>query len=1102
MNTRFSFRFLVLIALSLSTVSAHAARMSELELAKYFDSVRPRSDVELMQVKSADGRVMKVTSPRADAQSLLKTRPAALRKEASEMRLKIESQCSSRRAPYAQFAIDFVPESLKFYTAIGLSAGEQMKEDPAYAQHFIQNSFLDPFGYASFAGFMFGSRSAASLLAMAEATYDPCTLVKKYHGPAPLHEASRRQRLFAPLAGQMTMVAGMTLSTMIDALRDPHIVTCAALAIGKVPEKDRASAEQSCDLAYEDWVMNGGKLRDMMPDFVSMTTVGLGLASPQIAAIASAEGYQFLGRATQKQLLGVAGGLTLRLAVHQAENTILYKGATLVMGVGKMAQLPVVRVAFEVGSMWAFFKLNDKLKPLLEKPWQTYWQNHDIEKTRTQVGNYLEANRKMNWDAKAVQAARRCYSDMGHGNVSITRCNDESDKPAQAIALLGRQEKKWRDFLIADAMAALSNWQNYVLQFSNVYTAANKVYEPLLKSIDEHRKDPSYVDPFYMKAPFNGTQFDLNAASQGLCSLPAKDLKKVTDAIALLEGEMKQEARPSVVLPRFTVQSSSINVKGLTLPTLSPKITNDPRFVIGSAHYDVNTLKSIADGLRAMDCKQTPKLTDVQRYESYTKATETLYWTLAQSTHPSYGLTIDNPDFLKRAKNNVYMQVYYKLDGPEPHWEGGAFVRAFNTNSDYINQDYKDLKPDHLGRAKTLQMSDYLLASMVCGPEATPTQAQKLAAANADRMSWMGRMRAVLSGTLTAPTPYTEKDMIQVEQYYAKHVAQDPSWSNLGGLLKSPISLTNTVTMWKADFRPPRVIRDLGFDPCGGDRKFISKYVAKADGTRSENTMDPYFTEWTINKKTYRGMQSLLQEFARTDLTNTSQFANWWSNNVESHVQKVIDVYRTEFVDLMNKKYVPVLTESARAGNGRPLGLINSLLDSANGTFDMLIPTVNIGANGAQAQAQMTSLRKQFIMRIRVMMMLIGPTQTIRQGMQSTLDGRMPEMRRNGGPAVPYLSGKGFNEAQIPTYIGHGDAFDSVDAAYRFNAQQVALLMNKMAKIASDKSKQLAPGPRANLQGIMKALFENLTGVVTEIDSLHGVTVAIRAPDLSASARK
>jgi hypothetical protein len=1132
MDTQIRFKSVIyfFVSLVILALPAHAETpMTQLQLAAFFDQVQPRHDVEVMQVTNKDGKIVHVTVPVKDGDKLFKTRPSELRKASAAMRRNIQAQCAAGRNPVAQFALDFVPESAKFYTAIGLSAGDQMNEDPAYARHFVDHSFFDPFGYAGFAGFMIGSRAAGTLLSMTGLTYNPCQLIKKYPKGLPVMKPTRFQRLFSPLAGQIGMIAGLTVNTMVDALRDPNIIKCGALMIGKISGgKEEDEAEKSCDQAYEDWVMNGGKLRDMVPDIASMTTVGLALASPQIAMTASEEGLEYLGKQKLEQ---AAGGVTLRFAVKKATNTILYRGFTMVLRVGsvvggtlgQMSSIPLVRVAFEVGNMWAFFHFNDKLKPLINTPWQTVWQGRDIEKTREHIVNIFALSKASGWEPPRTSGRAVCFTDSKNipGKVAAVHCVTELEKTAESIALLGRQEAKWRSFLMADPMAAVSNWQNYVLEFTNMYTSAKKLYTDILKRVDYHStpEGKSFLDPMYEKVPLYGMPLDLEHWSGKMCELPPQNQKVFDQAASVIRAAIGEEGRHSIELPQLspsnlkkgwspkitsTVHRAAHGAK-VTLYGIDPDLhmSQGGRFAVGEpSHYDIATLKQVLDGMDAMNCKTTPALTDAQRSQKVERAIEIIYWQLQSGPHQAWGADFNTPDYVSMTKSNLYMKLHYMLGFPEAMVAGNGYVRQLNKNPDFINQDYKDLHPDHLGSVKTLQMTDYLLTAMVCGPDATPTTKVKIIAANEEKMGWWARTKAIARGDWQAPNPYTANDMLSVEKYYQSHLAPEPSLANLGGLLKSDIAITSETASWQATFRPPRIVKDLGFNPCGqmGPVSHQTKIVSTFDGSASADIVNPYFTVWTINKSKFAGLLSIVKSFARADVLGTKQFEDWWTLNVESHVQKVVDVYRLSFIDILNKKYVPVLTNENRSKiNGRPFGVIRSLADSAQGTIALLVPLVDVGPKGSEAKAEMQKLSALFMNRLRIQLMMIGPIGTMRTGLQSIADGLMPEQRaaRHLRPPLTVLDGRSQNvskrDDEIETFVGQDAAFQAVFNAYEFNEKELNNVMNKMAQLASDQSKLVrSPSAQQNLQQISKALFENLVGVVTEIDSYHGVNNSIR----------
>jgi hypothetical protein len=59
-----------------------------------------------------------------------------------------------------EFALDFPAEFIAFTGAMLLSSSLHTNNDPASMKHFIDQNILDPAAYASFAGFLVGSRAS------------------------------------------------------------------------------------------------------------------------------------------------------------------------------------------------------------------------------------------------------------------------------------------------------------------------------------------------------------------------------------------------------------------------------------------------------------------------------------------------------------------------------------------------------------------------------------------------------------------------------------------------------------------------------------------------------------------------------------------------------------------------------------------------------------------------------------------------------------------------------------------------------------------------------------------------------------------------------
>ena len=1002
-------------------------------------------------------------SNRAQLEAL---RPSRLEAEGARMRAEMKEQCSMRERKgnaVLNFGMDFVTEASAFTLAVGLSGGEQMQEDPAYARHFVEQSVIDPLAHVSFIGFMMGNRGASALFTMMEWTHDPCAILKKnpMAGASSL-VASPAQKRFGAIAGPLGMSAGLILSsTMHQALADVNIQKCAAKVIGKLKtDKSIAEGKAACERAYEDWVLGAGtKVRDLVPDMLSMAVVVgiIGKINQTKLALAPV-GNAMKDRATsaaQRVAGKYLNETALRFSYSLSQRAIIYRGVTMGLTFGRWAGPPVVRFAVAgvsaVAGGWLFLTLQDTVLPWIKNPWESFWQGRDINGTLTQLDTELTRLEGNGWVFTQLPRPLSCDMNLaGMGapsyasNYKPAICFESAPVPAKLIEQMADQQKKWRDHLMGDTMQAFSNWKDYVLKFVNVYTGSQKYYTRILRQINDYRfkrNDADFEKPaIYDYEIMGGMAFE-KGWDYYICHLPASSKAMFNDSIKSIDDEIVERRKPTLILPKFHV--------GLFF---NVSLVNKPKFDFGRMMTEFpgpETLAILRDGLAAMNCDiklpdDTSKMTAAQiedlRWSKFERALTLLYWGVNGKADLSEEknitgvmgderIDLDSQLYPEVAAYNIFMKVNYILGAPTPMALGGiGSIKKMNRDAYYINQEFKDQKPRDLRNVDTLNMTDYLLTSMVCGPASRETITR----------------RKIAEG-----------------------------WG------------------WDLSFAPPRVM-NLDFDPCGETNNHITKKVFSEVSRDKQHVLgaevprvDPYFTEWTVNGKVYRGMLELLKEFASPTMVGTKEnpnaFAQWWDANIETQAAPLFKQFRSEFVnEILERKYKPAImngeytVEAKIVGKkGLAKGLRNSILDSLNDNLKYLGQVGVADSAAAQEQVQWIQLAEKLRSQFRMSLVMIGPLQGVQEAVRVY----------SKAYGIPEGGGNGTISSVL-----NKEAFAYFEASQTRNKQ----LINTVRGFVAARVNAQSPAAKKTLIPVAEALLKNITDLVTEIDSYHGVLVSPR----------
>lgn len=908
---------------------------------------------------SVDGEQVPIEFEHHDLETLRQNSPRAMRAQLAQEKM---NPCSG---VIKSINKNFISEKIMFDFAVGLSAKQMFSDDPAMIYHFAQHSLVDPSAYASFYAFMVGNHGAIAAVQwmglaagggacaqskaaeratelLQQRAVRPLTLAEEleFKNSALLAQKSSEmtnvQKNFRHFVGPIGMGVGMIFSTSFsEFLADADLRLCAK-GYGSI-SKTQATLE-ACDRAYENWVISK-KIMDYAPDLISTTlTVGLQGMAKWLA-----------GKA-------IATGTAAKIA----------RGASLVFNGMRMSWVAgssfggwAMKIITTASNLVFFLDVNDGISPWIKWPFEKYTQGNRL---MSEIGT-LEKELKRTEDNKWVYVPppRDPLCDDPKGQAEFLKnmqapgidsigsieaeqtlryaCTEEPGLKT-LIRRYGEQRRTWRRVLLQDAFEAHSNWTDYLTQYISRYADSYNFYSAIAGAVSTHNVEGyagAVVPPLYL-----GTR----AAGLDAYKYHPEVVEGNFPVLAQTqEGAIVDVNRNENVVVAYT-QATKLSEDMAVHPD-KYGIRKDPNLQdklytimkgMAALNPDVPFMptKLYEYGLRSTEGITTDELEMMvgvydfnAREKRYKEGLDNLNEILKNDlTYNDQQITLDDSAYAHFAKRNPFMRLRLLLGDTQPTDPGVAFIESLEKKPDVILQDTKDQYPFRpYPFLTTSAMSEYLLATMVCGPNGEPTVAQTYQMYQEQNASLFDSVLTAihLKSPVQRPKLSDLEHMDPVAQNeFLKQLANaadrakypTPSWFSIPGLLpesgnsdalignKTDVSLN--LLHWKqwATFRPPRLV-DIPVDVCN-----------KMPNVRKKGQKDynVYEGVYKIGNEEFHGFLDLIRRFIRPDVVrqkesdSPTKFVDWWKANVDPTVQSALDEFHKEFVKIIEQKFVPQMT--------------------------------------------------------------------------------------------------------------------------------------------------------------------------------------------------
>jgi hypothetical protein len=599
---------------------------------------------------------------------------------------------------------NYVPESIAFASAIGLQTVTKSNGDPAALRHFYEKSLVDPMAHISFLAFMAANHGLMAVFKSAGIIFDPCNPKSVAKG------FTKTQKIFTPLAGPLGMVAGMVASNMVQELAaDTNVQMCVAGNLGYQVDADKH--REACETAYEDWAVSQ-KISQYSPDLFSMVGAsivqgyGVNLAAKKVVQ------SELLKRAGRK------GALTLALrSITLAEG--LMAGSAAVAGAAAMpAVAPVLTFAMTVGNLYVFFEINEHVEPFIKKPLEQRRQGllvtETIKNLDTEISR-LEANRWL-WKAQPKPAhcnAEPTTEEIASAYIPGDCLADSAPRPFKMITRLNDAQTRWRQTVLQESYSAFKNWKDYTLNFANTYQSAYNFYQVIIDNINFQRTEGSKP----------------GAAPSKLYTSLSLDGANISVSQDASDAEIAQSLQKTIEAAQYAAAMSiAYRENGLVAHARTGEIPllKDIQKGLGALYSNFSeilpelnaALARYSSAGKTLNDQQRATLASAIREKKFSDAIRLLNSLLDEpnSIYFDRKLALDTPDYKELAAQNPFAAIRLilgKIENPKP---GLGYLRQLGSDEQIIPQELKDNHPGAIVRARTNTMTDYLLASMVCGP--------------------------------------------------------------------------------------------------------------------------------------------------------------------------------------------------------------------------------------------------------------------------------------------------------------------------------------------------------------------------------------------------
>ncbi len=638
------------------------------------------------------------------------------------------------------------------------------------------------------------------------------------------------EKFLTLFGGPLALGTGLFASSAVERLyTDPNFSNCIKYLVS--PDYiDPTYDALSCKRAYHEYV-SLRTIRLFIPDLLS-------LLSSSLAAGGISNSISMIYKVTTKKMRKEITGAVARKLLKRSIKSISFV-------FDKTNKIKALRVIL-LDKLTLIFVLNETIfAPLIQRP---LMQNIDGNYTLKLLNEVKNTTLKLN--------------SIGW-KFSESRLKSETD---YLFLLNNFQEnnKRWRQFQLEDFIIANQSWADYSMNFGLFSMLSEKFYI-MMGALLTEEKNENFENPITKSDPFFGIKTD-------------EVRERINKVIHLINRELFYLRKKQSIY-------SSISSKEQSLKLCGMQIDHAIDYFNLPDNYEVRRLIEIQNLLIAIDLQVYLPFDDTLRFEKIAEGIRLLNHTIELK---------NDSLFKKHGVGEIFDELKKVLGDPDPAYSGYQFVERLFSGSDPMFGDVAKIKhPKFLYNAKVETLSDYLLASMACGPDIDREQ----------------------------------KSFELIEQYQRENSVFgelklfDAIVKNLKVVENVKVPFIKKKMLSKTVFMPPNIIKDMGYNPCLVNN--VVRPPRMRTGAGSNLLFDIHKAKWRgEDGRVFKGIVQLIVNNIRPELVGTYgdekvslqmfNITRWWSKNITPFIFLTFGRMRNSYGKLIKDKYDSSVITDAR----------------------------------------------------------------------------------------------------------------------------------------------------------------------------------------------
>jgi hypothetical protein len=424
---------------------------------------------------------------------------------------------------------------------------------------------------------------------------------------------------------------------------------------------------------------------------------------------------------------------------------------------------------------------------------------------------------------------------------------------------------------------------------------------------------------------------------------------------------------------------------------------------------------------------------------------------------------------------------------------GVSYILSLDANKELFPDQQRHTFPSRMGRISTPRPTDYLLASMICGPTADPDTATKWRVQeemHRREQQGPGLLTRLFGGAYNADRDITPRvDSSGALLMDARDFQDGRSFQAFvkvqAGARHVPgaqeLQLMGERWSQSLFFLPPRLVTSTRAETCdtspgaapdspAGDRAWLARHSANLDPS-------VHGSVWQVGSQQISGTLELIKQSINPQVIGTNPeengFRKWWSDHVDPAVEYWISLFSVRYQKILDEEFHPRFSErEVRQYNGRDfaIGVRSSLLEE-NALYAKLLEGL---VRDASAKTTVRDALKRMREGLEISLEMISSVEATKSRAERVY--ALIKEQRPGSPANPPTA------EQIQAIKSYNDT-----AAMKIYRDLQTLLKQDHDAI---KAALKLPAQRKDDRGdqiVLRRLLKNLQGTVTETDMYFGI---------------